>query len=162
MALIDERDRVAVFLDGQFLLRGLNVTCRGQLFDFCKIVAKLVAPGRVTRAWFCDAPPPPYLPDEVRRSADARLERIKSLPFFDVCMGRLQRRTRTVKLERSSGSSPPVSRKRGRCSLLLPSKVRRDAFSPVLLGTVSTLLKSRGQKSGPSPLRGPLWAVRPW
>lgn len=96
MSLIRQGERVAVFIDAQFLIRGLNITCPGQRFDFSKIAAKLVSPGHVTRAWYYNAPPPPYLSVEARRSLAAMDARIAGLQFFEVVHGRLQARWRRV------------------------------------------------------------------
>lgn len=96
MSLVKEGERVAVFIDAQFLINGLNVTCPGQRFDFHGIVNKLVSPGRITRAWYYNAPPPPYLSAGKKRSSAAMEARIAGLPFFEVVHGRLQARERKV------------------------------------------------------------------
>jgi len=97
MPLIEPRDKVAVFIDGQFFVKGLEVTCPGQRFDFHKIAQKLVRPGRLTRAWYYDAPPPPYLPPARKQAQANFMKVVDSLPYFSLCQGRLQERTRWVR-----------------------------------------------------------------
>ncbi len=98
MQPIDERDRVAVFVDGEFLFKSLGATKPGVLFDYSKIVEKLVRPGRLTRVWFYTAPPPGYWDRERIEQADNRVNRIRKLPYFHVVMGTTQQRRRCVKV----------------------------------------------------------------
>lgn len=96
MGLIQPGEGVAVFIDGQFLVRGLNVTCPGQRFDYRKIAAKLVSPGRLVRVGFYTAPPPDYLPEEAKAGHTAQMATIRGFPFFDVFEGQIRQRRRKV------------------------------------------------------------------
>ncbi len=95
MATIRPSEHVAVFIDAQFFLKGFH-SLGTTRYDFSAVIDRLVLPGKITRAWYYDAPPPPYLASE-RRSADARMKRVvNSLPFFELEQGRLMQRTRKV------------------------------------------------------------------
>ena len=99
MKPIDERDRVAVFFDGEFLFKSLAATRPQVLFDYSKIAERLVRPGRLARAWFYTAPPPGYWDRERIEQADIRVNRIRELPYFHVIMGRTQQRRRCVRVD---------------------------------------------------------------
>ncbi len=95
MPIIQSGERVAVFIDAQFFVKSFH-SLGSTHYDFQKVIAKIVIPGRITRAWYYDAPPPPYLTPE-RKSADARLKNaVSGLPFFEFEEGRLMPRTRKV------------------------------------------------------------------
>lgn len=95
MPIIQSGERVAVFIDAQFFIKGFH-SLGTTLYDFRKVIDKLVTPGRITRAWYYDAPPPPYLAPD-RKSADAKLKSaVSALPFFELELGRLMPRTRKV------------------------------------------------------------------
>ena len=96
MLTTSENERVAVFIDFEFFLNGLTATCPGHRHDFQKIVRKLVAPGRLTRAWCYTAPPPPYLDFVTRQKRERFVSTIGNLPFFDMFVGKLNQRTRKV------------------------------------------------------------------
>jgi uncharacterized LabA/DUF88 family protein len=100
MSVIRPDERVAVFIDGQFLLKSLK-TVSPRRFDYARIAGKLASPGRLTRVWYYDAPSPSYLPLETRRSAERRIEKLRTLPFFEVRMGRTKAATRKVVVVRT-------------------------------------------------------------
>lgn len=102
MPAINPNERVAVFIDFEFFLNGLNATAPGQRHDFEKVVKQLVAPGRLTRAWCYTAPPPPYLPLVTRQKREKFLSRIGNLPFFEMFVGKLSKRRRKVVPEEHS------------------------------------------------------------
>ena len=57
-------ERVAIFVDNEYLRRGLQITAPGKPVDYTKLFRKIAGPGTLTRSWVYTTPPPDYLGPE--------------------------------------------------------------------------------------------------
>jgi len=94
---IQENERVAIFIDNNFLYLGLKATIPEEYrkVDYLRLCRKMAHPGRLTRIRLYVSPPPPF----VDTSGYERWRRkMEALPFVDIVEGKIKKRVRVVRL----------------------------------------------------------------
>jgi uncharacterized LabA/DUF88 family protein len=91
-------ERVAIFVDNEYLRRGLDITVPDRTVDYTKLFRKIAGPGTLTRSWIYTTPPPDHLGPEGQEGYRRWAAAIEALPFVELIRGTLKERTRKVRV----------------------------------------------------------------
>lgn len=87
-------ERVAVFIDGNNLYHNLRSECGNTRLDYSKFVQWLCKDRKLVRAYYYNAP----LPEDSEQGQQQQtfFSRLKSIPYFEIRLGRLEPRGDTL------------------------------------------------------------------
>jgi len=92
-------DKVAIFIDGNNLYHGMKDTCKITRIDFRKFTNKLAQGYQLIKTYYYNSPCKQETNFDKYKSQQRFFAYLKSLPRFEVILGRLEKRIITIEPE---------------------------------------------------------------